>query len=296
MKYIFITISLFFFSSFVWTHPTGNMVYTGEMLLWSYVCPVGNSSHIGCVMTWSEKSGVKPWLVSEHGASDWMMSLNERNEVYLLERHYDVAKQKHRIRLLKGKPFEKPVVLWDWFDDTYRLGEGGFVMLSDNQILFARYPHLLVMRQDHKTEQWQAWSKEVNRVRLVEGRHLLIQGDDTFWLTSLAGEVQAQWSDLLDHVSGELPFMGNRIFDASYHGSKLWLAYWGQRRFDVIEEDNREIMLKFEPPFLPHAVATGNHKVFFLASSLDPDNAIRPQLWIMEDKQLRLIWNASEDN
>ena len=276
----------------VFAHPAGNMVYTGEVLLWSYVCPVDTLNHIACIMTWSEQEGVRPWLISEYPASDWLLSLSSADELYLLERYYDPTRQKHRVRLLKSLPFQEPMVVWSWFEDTYRVGESGFVMLSDSQMLFARHPHLYIMEQGQEPEQWRAWSQAVNRVMPAENGQLLVQSNEDIWLISPTGEVKHHWSELLEQVEDDLPFMGNRIFDAAYQAPKLWLAYWGQRRFDVIA-DRRRTVLKFSPPFLPHAVAAGDDRTFFLASSLDPGHDIRPQLWMLDATGLKQIWGPS---
>ncbi len=60
----------FFIATGASAHPTGSMVFDGKYLLWSYVCPVGNPSHKACVMMWDEEKGVRPWIISEHEASD----------------------------------------------------------------------------------------------------------------------------------------------------------------------------------------------------------------------------------
>lgn len=276
----------------VLAHPAGDMVYAGDVLLWSYVCPVDTSTHTACVMMWSEREGVNPWLISEYPASDWFHSLSSARELYLLERYHDPSRQKQHVRLLKSLSFQEPKVIWDWFDDTHRVGEGGFVMLSDSQMLFARHPHLYVVKQGQAPKQWRAWSQAVNRVRSAENGQLLVQSDEDIWLISRTGEVKRHWHELLEQVEDNLPFMGNRIFDAAYRAPNLWLAYWGQRRFDVIAERRRTV-LELSQPFLPHAVAAGDDRTFFLASSLDPGHDIRPQLWMLDATGLRQIWGPS---
>lgn len=245
-------------------------------------------------MVWDDQEGVRPWLTSDHPASDWMMSPTDSNTIFLIERYHDPSRQRHRARLLKATPAGETKILWPWFDDTHRFGEGGFVVLPDGSVLFARYPHLFMMYEGQKPEIWPGWAKEVTRIKRAGADQLLIQSENDIWLASLSGYVEKHWTNLLEERNGNFPFMGNRIFDAAYDASELWLAYWGKRRFDVVGMNGRKTIFEFNPPFLPHAVAAGSQKAFCLASSLDPGNDIHPQLWMLDKQGLQLIWGEPE--
>lgn len=271
-------------------HPTGSMVVVGDLLLFSYVCPVDTADHRACVMAWDEVGGVRPWLVSERDASDWMIAV-DGDGVLLVERYYDQGRQLHRARLLRAEPLGEPTPLGDWYDDTLRFGEAGFAPLSDGSVVFVRYPDLWIWREGSDPEPWRPWPTPVRSVRAAGPDRLLIRAEDEAWLTTPDGEIVRGWEGLLDPEVDAPPFLGNVVFDASFDGEALWLAYWGQRRFDAVREGGRETVLQLEAPLLPHAVAAGDGGAFLLASSLDPGSAIRPRLWRLSGGELVELWS-----
>jgi hypothetical protein len=121
---------------------------------------------------------------------------------------------------------------------------------------------------------------------------LLIRGESEAWLTTRDGTVLRNWAGLLQELRSEAPFMGNRVFDADHVDGSLWIAYWGKRRFDVINEGARTVVKAFEAPWLPHAVAAVGGTAFMLASTIVPggDQGIRPNLWRMKNDSLELLW------
>ena len=84
------------------SHPTGNMLTINEMVLFSYICPLNDPQHHACIMMWSEKTGIQPWLNSDHPASDWMISPAGEGKVYLIERYYQSENKVNMCRLLEA--------------------------------------------------------------------------------------------------------------------------------------------------------------------------------------------------
>jgi hypothetical protein len=273
-------------------HPTGGMVVIDGRLLWSYVCPIEDADHHACVMLWDEESGVRPWLTSAFPASDWMLAPAPEGKVYLVERYFDQARQANRARLLTATVGAEPEVIIPWFDDAHRFGEGGFAALGDGRFLFARYPNLYVLDRDGSATMWKEWSEPVYGLKQTQGGSLLIRGESVAWLTTHDGTVLESWPGLLQELTTEPPFMGNRVFDADHADGSLWIAYWGKRRFEVLRGDARTVIKSFDAPWLPHAVAVDDRSAFMLASTIAPggDGGIRPSLWHLKDDSLRLLW------
>lgn len=286
--------------SSTYAHPTGNIVHTGEYLVWSYVCPVGSVEHRACLMTWSETTGVKAWLTSEYTGSDWMISSADDGSLFLVERYYDAGIDKHRFRVLKAIPPGCEVAgLASWEEDDNRFGEGGFVALPDGSFLFARYPNINIQRPGQQTETWAAWKKQAPVYRITKaGRdRIVVLSEDRAWLVDFSGNVVQEWSDLLDPSLEDLPFLGNTIFDLAHGDSGLWLAYWGARRLDVLSEGKRQTAIDFEKPFLPHAVTVNGETAYVLASSLDPGSelGIVPLLYRVKAGSEKLVWSSPDD-
>lgn len=274
-------------------HPTGTMVVINDKVLWSYVCPIGDPDHHACVMIWDENVGAHAWLTSTFPASDWMMTPAPEGKVYLVERYFDQALQMNKARLLIATPGGEPEELIPWFNDDHRFGEGGFAPMQDGRFLFARYPNLYVLSEDASVTLWKEWPFPVNGLRLTADGSLLIRGESQVWLTTPDGTLLKKWTDLLEELNTEPPFMGNRIFDVAYSDGILWIAYWGKRRFDFIDGESRTVIKSLEAPWLPHAIAANNRTVFMLASTIAPElYDIRPNLWRMQEGKLDLIWKG----
>lgn len=264
-------------------HPTGNMEFNGEYLVWSYVCPIGNVDHQACLMLWDEEGGSRPWLVSEYSASDWMIAPSTDGYFILAERYFNPSADQHFLRLLKAKPPETEVeILLDWHADEHRFGEAGFVLLPDGSFLFARYPNVYQVKAGEAPQIVEAFNRfgEIGRVRDLGDGTLLLLAGETAWQVTLSGEVINQWSPLLDTSVSNIPFMGNRVWDADLSNEQLNLAYWGGRRLDLVAGKKREILYQFTGDFLPHAVASGDGYTFVLASTINPshDVPITPML------------------
>lgn len=277
-------------------HPTGDMVTVNNKLLWSYIYPVGDIQHKACVMVWDELSRSRPWLVSSHSGSDWMISpAIDSNSVYLIERYYNNSDDSHYSRLLVSEVEKYPTELLPWFKDDHRFGEHGFVFLNDSTILFAHYPYLYLFDTDHTIQKITNWKFPVNSIRGLNNGNILILSDSTIWLTDNELTILDTWNNLLEPLDNNPPFGGNRIFDADYNNESLYLAYWGQRRFDKMVGNLRKTILSFESPWVPHHIAVSNNQVFMLSSTIDPVNTdiIKPSLWLFEEGNFELIWGDS---
>ena len=282
--------------SLTFAHPTGDMVFTNNRLLWSYVCPVDNIQHTACVMLWDSENGVRPWLTSEYSGSDWMISVADSKSVYLIERYYNQNEQIHFSRLLYSEVESNPTELIPWFRDEYRFGEHGFVVLDNNSIIFARYPNLYKFDMDRNLEIVADWKLPTNSIRNTNNRKLIIQSDSTIWLTDLELNVLETWPNLLEQSAIDLPFGGNRISDADFSNGTLFLSYWGKRRFEMIKNGKRNIIKSYNSPWVPHHIAVDGSKIFMLSSTIAPDitDSIEPSLLLVENGKLEIIWGASE--
>lgn len=274
------------------SHPAGTIESVSGTVLWSYVSPVGDPDHHGCVMTWNESNGVKTWLVSEYPASDWFISPGKSGGVYLIERYYHPSQNQHRFRVLKAQAGDEPQVIWDWEADTHRIGEGGFIMRSDEEMLFAAYPYLYRKNKNQNPEVINLPIQDILALRQIEGEKLLIFTEAMAMLFSETFETINIWSNLIEPAGNTpLPFFGNRIFDADVYDSELWVAYWGMRRFDRwINGNEKNTIQQLQSPWLPHGVSVSKLGTFLLASSLDPGFNITPQLLRWQDENLERIW------
>jgi hypothetical protein len=272
-------------------HPTGDMVFTDNTLLWSYVCPIGDVQHKACIMLWDEKEGARPWLTSDHSASDWMISIGDSGNVYLVERYYNQGDGSHYSRILFSEVGGEPIEIIPWFRDEYRFGEHGFVF-NDGQIIFARYPGLYKFNEDLSIEKIENWELPINSIRNTNDGRNLILSDSTIWLTDKKLNILESWENLLESEGDNTPFGGNRISDAIYSEGSLYISYWGKRRFDVINNRKREIIMSFKDPWVPHHIAAGDSKIFMLSSTIAPavTNNIEPSLWLKEKGNFELIW------
>ena len=86
--------------------------------------------------------------------------------------------------------------------------------------------------------------------------------------------------------------MGNIIYDADYDNDKLLIAYWGKRKFDIIESGKRYSLKKLMHPYIPHAALINNNEFFLLASTISPGeyDEINPALWKYSNGKFELLW------
>lgn len=290
-------------SALLSAHPTGTMIFDGKYLLWSYVCPIGSATHTACVMIWDENEGARPWIISTKAVSDWMIAKSNSNDFILIERFHSEELNEHYYRVVKARPPSKDLVeITPWKKDEFRMGEGGFVPIGENDFIFARYPRVYNYSVNRGVTSWLPGKKlkNINRISQVisqDGKsNILAKSDNKAWLLDQSGSVLKKWENLLEKDVLNPPFMGNRIFDIAYSEDNLWLAYWGARRFDVIRGAKRETIANFNNAFLPHAVASANDEAFVLASTIEPGNdvAIEPLLFRFKNKTMTLIWGREE--
>lgn len=281
------------FAPFAFAHPTGNMIVVGDNVLWSYINPINDPEHYACIMVWDKNSEPKVFIQSEYPASDFML-YNKKNEIYIIERRHLQATQSFEIRLMKTTIGNKPKVIWDWFRDDYRIGEGGFFMLSDNQMVFGKYPEIYILKKDGKPTKYFDFDQPVKGIRAVENNQILVSGDNAFYLTRQDGSIVKKWNQLIDDEVKDAPLNRNQIFDADYKNGNLLFAYWGKRSFEWIDKNGRhQTLLQQSEPFTPHWVAFWNDEKLLFSSKLVFDGSTpKPHLVLLNDKnQSQLVWD-----
>jgi hypothetical protein len=285
---------LLFLTSFAFAHPTGNMITVGENVLWSYINPINDPNHYACVMIWKKDSQPKVFIQSEYAASDFML-YNKQNEIYIIERKFLQASDEFQIRVLKSTIGSQPKVLWDWFKDDYRIGEGGFFMLSDNQMVFGKYPEIYSLKKREQPTKYFEFDNPINRIRAVENNLILLLGENSCYLVQQNGDILKQWNDLIDPTVENAPMNRNQVFDADYSKEDLLLSYWGGRSFDLINASGkRKIILQQNAPYTPHWVAFWSKEKLLFSSQLIFDGSTpKPHLSLLnEQNNQSVIWNT----
>jgi len=273
-------------------HPTGNMISTGNSVLWSYIEPIDDPEHHACVMIWKEGSEPELLLRSEFPASDYML-YHKESTIYLIERKFIQESQIFESRILKMKTEGEPVIIWDWFEDQWRIGEGGFFMLSESQIVFASYPQVYYLEKGQEPVKYFELPGPVTGLRFVENEQILIRGENTCWLTDQNGKIAMMWDHLLKDSPRNAPLNRNQIFDIDYRDGELLLANWGDRSFETIHRNGaRKVILQMEAPYAPHWVAYhGNEKMLFSSKLLTDGTAPEPNLVLFSSGyEIRDIW------
>jgi hypothetical protein len=266
-------------NSNVFAHPTGNMIVVGEHVLWSYVNPVDDPNHHACIMIWSNGSEPKPFITSRFEASDYML-YNQDDEIYIIERRFVQSSQKFELRILKTKLGDKPETIWPWFEDNWRIGEGGFYMKSDDELVFGSYPNLLTIKKGGEPALQFDFKEPIKRVRLVSENTLLLLGDTKAWLTDDQGNIIEQWDGLIADSVQNAPLNRNQIFDIDYHNGELLLAYWGNRSFDLIGSGRERVsIIQQKDPLAPHWVTfRGDNKLLFSSTLTFDGSNPKPHL------------------
>lgn len=285
---------LLFLTSYAFAHPTGNMVVVGENVLWSYINPTNDPNHYACVMIWTKGSEPKVFVKSEYAASDFML-YNKQNELYIIERRFFQASDEFRVRVLKSTIDQEPRVIWDWLKDDYRIGEGGFFMLSDNQMVFGKYPEIYSLKKGEQPTKYFEFDHPIKRIRAIENNQILLLGDNACYLVQDNGKILIQWNDLIDQKVKNAPMNRNQVFDADYSNGELLLSYWGRRSFDLIDSNaKRKIILQQSEPLTPHWVAFWNKEKLLFSSKLIFDGSTpKPYLTLLnEQNKERVIWNT----
>ncbi|MCB0656976.1 MAG: hypothetical protein KDC57_12615 [Saprospiraceae bacterium] len=274
-------------------HPTGNMISVGEYVYWSYINPVDDPSHYACIMIWKKGSDPAVFLQSKHPASDYML-YNKNDHIYIIERKYSSSTDDYEVRLLKSTHGKKPEIIWDWFKDEYRIGEGGFIMLSDDQMIFGRYPNVYKMKRGSSPTTYFKFNQAIVRVRAVEQNNILLSSDSACYLVDQNGTILKQWDGLIDDEIENAPLNRNQIFDADYSEGELLFAHWGKRSFEVIEANgNRKKLLQLHQPLTPHWVAfTGKKKMLFASRLIMDGSTPKPHLILLEDQyNQEVVWS-----
>ncbi|MFY0689303.1 MAG: hypothetical protein JXQ90_19185 [Cyclobacteriaceae bacterium] len=272
-------------------HPTGNMITVEDAVLWSYIDPIDDDQHHACVMIWQSGEEPEIYFKSEHPASDFML-FNNGDDIYIIERNFSQSNQQYQIRVLKTNIDSEPKVIWDWFDDNWRIGEGGFFMLDDDQIVFGSYPNIYHLKKGKLPIEYFEFDEPINRIRATNDQ-LLLLGNNDCWLVERNGIIKRHWKELLDDDVDNAPLSRNQIFDVDYHEGSLLLAYWGKRAFEIIREPGeREILFQEQAPHAPHWVAfRGKEKWLFSSELTFEGKAPRPKLirFLSNGDQFR-IW------
>lgn len=273
-------------------HPAGNMITVGDHVLWSYISPVEDVNHYACIMSWKPGKTPEVLIRSEFEASDYML-YNNKNEVYIIERRFLQSNQKFKIRVLKFNLGEKPFQIWDWFEDSWRIGESGFFMISEHQMVFGSYPNIYSLVKGEDPVKYFDFRSPVNRIRMVVNDQILILGKDTCWLVNRHGGILKKWDDLLSDVVTNPPLNRNQIFDMDYVNGELLLANWGQRSFDRIDDKGiRKTIIQQKEPLAPHWVAFyGKKKLLFSSELIFDGSTPKPALYLFEEeKDLLTVW------
>lgn len=277
-------------------HPTGNMITVGDNVLWSYINPINDPDHHACIMIWDKNSEPKVFIQSEFSASDYML-YNNQNEIYILERRHLQNTPRFEIRLLKTTIEKSLKVIWDWFEDDWRIGEGGFFMLSDNEMIFGKHPEIYTLKKGGKPTIYFEFNQSIKRIRAVENNQILLLGDNTCYLTRQDGSIVKQWNRLIDDTINDAPLNRNQIFDADYKKENLLIAYWGKRSFEWIDKNGKcHTLLQQSEPFTPHWVAYWNdEKLLFSSKLVFNGNTPKPYLILLNDKnQSQVVWGNNK--
>lgn len=291
-----LTLVIFTLASFAFAHPTGNMVVIGENVLWSYINPINDPNHFACVMIWTEGSQPKVYIQSEYAASDFML-YNNQDELYIIERRFLQASDEFQLRVLKSKIGENPRIIWDWFKDDYRIGESGFFMLSDNQMVFGKYPEIYSLKKGEQPIKYFKFDHPIKRIRAVEHDQILLLSDNACYLTRQNGSIMKQWDRLIDNNIKDAPLNRNQIFDADYKSGNLLYAYWGKRSFEWIDKNGkRQTLLQQSVPFTPHWVGFWkNEKLLFSSKLIFDGSTPKPHLVLInEKKQSQVVWETDK--
>jgi len=273
-------------------HPGGNMITVGNHVFWSYIEPIEDPDHYAVVMHWT--FGAKPEVIyrSEFPASDFMFT-TDGEKIYIIEQRFDSSADRFMIRVLKMSVGATPDVHWNWFEDKWRIGDGGFMMTSSTTLIFGRYPRIFKLTKGGIPEVLFEFEEAVRKIRKIKNDSLLLIGESHCWLTDLSGNVIGEWKNVINPSAEQPPLNRNMIFDADFKDGRLVLANWGNRSFDLISDDgNHDILVQQEPPLVPHWVAFFQGDLLLFSSSIQMDgSAPKPRLVrYAQDGFQEVIW------
>lgn len=274
-------------------HPGGNMIVVGKYVLWSYVSPIEDTEHHASVMIWSPNSKPTILLKSEFAASDYMFSSNGEH-IYIVEQRYLQNTDKHEFRILKTRIGEEPKEIWSWFEDEWRIGNGGFFMNSDQEIVFGKYPNIYSLRKGQTPNKYFEFNYPINRIRAINNTQILLFNKSNCWLTNHDGNIIKEWTNLIDLKIDDAPLNRNQIFDADFKDGELILAYWGKRTFiSLLGNGSKKTIMQVNKPFVPHWVAFyGNEKLLFSSKMLFNGETPKPKLILYKSyDEIINIWD-----
>ena len=290
-KLVSVFLSYLAFSADVIAHPTGNLVSIGDTAYFPYVYPIDHTGHRSSILSWQQGEQVKVILTSQHNASDFMLSA-QTNSLYIIERRYEQSSDQNYVRLLKLNADNSTNTIWPWFEDKWRLGEGGFHLQSEQQIIFVKYPDVLIHRGDGSVDKAFEFAHPVKRLRKV-AQGLLLLGENQAWLVNLQGKVQKQWTNLLNQTVENAPLNRNQIFDIDYHNNTLLVANWGNRSFDIHTKASSTTLQQLDAPYTAHWVSHFADSYLMMASSITFDGKNPRPLLILKaaaNAQAQIIW------
>jgi hypothetical protein len=276
----------------VLAHPGGNMITVGKHVIWSYISPIEDTEHHASVMIWSPNSEPKILLKSEFVASDYMFSSNGEH-IYIIEQRYLQNTDEYEIRVLKTRIGEEPAEIWSWFKDEWRIGDGGFFMNSDQEIVFGRYPNIYSLRKGQTPIKYFEFNYSIKKIRAINNTQFLLLNNNSCWLTDHDGKIIKAWPNLIDLKIDDAPLNRNQIFDADFKGGELLLAYWGNRSFvSFFHDGTKKTIMQLKEPFVPHWVSFyGNEKLLFASKMFFNGETPKPNLILYKsDNEKESIW------
>ena len=271
-------------------HPTGNMISFGEYVLWPYIDPIDDPGHHACVMKWS--IGSEPEIIhrSDYEASDFILYSNG-SVIYILERVFSQTKQRHQFRILQMGADFNAIVIWDWRDDI-RPGEGGFYMITDDEMVYVEYPDVFYLHKDEPPVLCFEFNEKVKSLKKVDSDLLLLLGEEHCWLTDESGNMLQEWKSIKERNVVDAPLHLNMIFDVDYERGNILIANWGNRTFDLIDNKKMKSSIQhLKSPLAPHWVLFHQGKLMLFASRLlDGGSPPLPSLWMYDSNELIPIW------
>ncbi|MCE2496558.1 MAG: hypothetical protein J4F31_08280 [Flavobacteriales bacterium] len=258
-------------------HPNGGIVVVGEGVCWSYIYPVDDVDHHACIFRWNQNDEPEVLIRSDYPASDYFLSSME-GTLYIVERAFVRVNDTFKCRVLKLSEKGEAIEIWPWFEDPWRTAEGGFFMLSDTELVFARYPKLYSPAKGGEPEVYFDFDHAVNKIRGLDNDEFLILAEDNCFLVSGSGKILNEWRSLVEPTVENVPLNRNMVFDVDYRAGELLVAYWGNRSFLLMDSyGGRRTIVQRSAPFVPHWVAFVNNcellfssKMFFDSRPLKP--------------------------
>ncbi|MEQ8924370.1 MAG: hypothetical protein RLO81_01085 [Fulvivirga sp.] len=278
-------------------HPAGSLIEFNNKIVWSYVNPVGDLDHHACIMVWDKKTEPRVYITSKFAGSDYLLYAND-DEMYVIERRHNHSTDKAEFRVLKTDLIGEPQELWPWQENNHRIGDAGFYMQDDNEIIFSKYPSVYRMKKGVSPDRIGVPIENVGRIRKVNDGLLILSDNDCYLMDEGNHMVLRQWNNIDKEVENA-PLNRNMIYDFDLSERGLIVAYWGGREFLLMTENKKETIKKMKGNFVPHWVLASENECFLFSSLLDFDqpiidnkSTIQPLLLRYNFKEFNTIWNA----